>query len=180
MVCFIIPGITPTLHGFTQAYSHSTMHSNSFLNRQTTAHTYTKKEPPVNGSCLNRNLYAGKYLSWTLTFFLWMEAIYSHYLGFLLTWFEIWSKSTLSTIKPLFAAPDLNFDDDINDLFCKPFWRIRDWSTQCEFYDLEGKIKMTNSWRLSPFISNLKKIFDKNFISKKEVVFVTCNYDKTL
>lgn len=119
MVCFIIPGITPTLHGFTQAYSHSTMHSNSFLNRQTTAHTYTKKEPPVNGSCLNRNLYAGKYLSWTLTFFLWMEAIYSHYLGFLLTWFEIWSKSTLSTIKPLFAAPDLNFDDDINDLFCK-------------------------------------------------------------
>lgn len=126
MVCFIIPGITPTLHGFTQAYSHFTMHSNSFLNRQTTAHTYTKKEPPVNGSCLNRNLYAGKYLSWTLTFFLWMEAIYSHYLGFLLTWFEIWSKSTLSTIKPLFAAPDLNFDDDINDLFCKPFWRIRD------------------------------------------------------
>lgn len=50
-----------------------------------------------------------------------MEAIYSHYLGFLLTWFEIWSKSTLSTIKPLFAAPDLNFDDDINDLFLSLF-----------------------------------------------------------
>lgn len=109
-----------------------------------------------------------------------MEVIYSYYFGFLFIWFEIWFKLILFIIKLLFVVLDLNFDDDINDFFCKFFWRIWVWLIWCEFYDLEGKIKMINLWRLLFFIFNFKKIFDKNFILKKEVVFVICNYDKIL